>query len=180
MNAKTILAAIAAVCCVQGIAAASLVKPLPFLEVEDDQDALEFDLGQVDLTKFDFENMDVETILDNMVNALEEIRDKSLQSNNKLRAPRNIVSCVIAVTSVVKEAKEVTKLVGEFSQIKKDRADAQEKCKTPSENETVEECNKKAEEAYRVAHDKAKAEILPTVFKSLTTLFSLKACLSIL
>jgi len=178
MNAKIILAAIAAVCCVQGIAAASLVQPLPFFEVEEEQDAPEFDLELIDISQFDFENMDVDTILDNMVKTLEEIRDESLQSNKKLGALRNPLTCIGAIISVFKEAKEVKQLVDEFSQIKKDLATAQEQCKTPAADDTTEKCNERAQETYEAAHKKLKAMIVPNVFKSMTTLFSLKACLS--
>ncbi|KAE8745073.1 hypothetical protein FOCC_FOCC008248 [Frankliniella occidentalis] len=174
MNAKIILVAVAAICCFQGIAAASVARPLPWAEQQQ--------MFELDLDQFDLDNLDVDAVLDNLVMTLEKMSAQAFEvsnSNHKLGAPRNIFTCITALTSVFKEAKEVKQLVDEFSKIKKDLNDAKEACKTPTAPETTDDCNEKATKAYEVAHAAAKGKILPTVIKSLTTLFSLKACLSI-
>ncbi len=76
-----------------------------------------------------------------------------------------------------KEAKEVKDLVDEFNKIKKAFADAKDECE--SKGVDVETCNADAKKTYEAAEAEAKAKIVPAILKSLTTLFSLKACLSI-
>ncbi|KAJ1532243.1 hypothetical protein ONE63_000860 [Megalurothrips usitatus] len=177
MNAKLILAAVAAICCVQGIAAA--VRPMPLFEKE--------------VTEIDLSNLDLDDVVEQLSLAVQqaahddEVYAVEAEGDKRLKAPRNILTCLASIGGLVKTGKSVWDLFEEYEGAKKTLKAAEAECeKLPAlsaffgDDDTKAACNEKAEKAYQKEFKKVQSQILPVVMKIGSSVWSLKACFSLL
>ncbi|XP_034239845.1 uncharacterized protein LOC117644452 isoform X2 [Thrips palmi] len=201
MNAKIILAAIAAVCCVQGIAGASLdARRLP-------------SWNEVDVSEFadmDFEDAAEQIMM--MVDQLEEETGMDLDLDvhplKQQRAVKNVFTCATSILNLGKTLNQVVKLFAEFHNEKVAYKAAKAACTatpsflyddapatpapdapdtpapdapdTPAPAPDASACLADAETAYKAAVKASKGKIPGTAIKTLTSVIALKSCFSLI